>query len=123
MKYIFSFLLLAIGLIVTPEMNKFLKQIKPRHVLSLIVLFVGFYCSMKIKASSFSREVAIDSDQVSFLYPEEIPDDVLGFVSVEVLAGEDVHGETLSDGPAVDGHVRRGDDAHACDSAFVLEGF
>ena len=122
MKYIFSFLLLMIGLIVTPEMNKFLEQIKPRHVLSLIMLFMGFYCSMKIKASSFSREVAIDSDDVAVLNSEEIPNDILGFISIEVLAGEDVHRETLSDWPAVDGHVRRGDDAHTCDSTFVLEG-
>ena len=122
MEYVFGLLLSILRLVITPEMNEFLRRMQPRHLLSVIVFFVGIYCSVKMVLPSLPREVAVDSDQVSFLYPEEIPDDVLGFVSVEVLAGEDVHGETLSDGPAMDGHVRRGDDAHTCDSTFVLEG-
>ena len=68
-------------------------------------------------------KIAIDSDHVAFINTKQIPDNIFGLVCIEVLAGEDVHREALSDGPAVDGHVRRGDDAHACDSAFVLEGF
>ena len=36
-------------------------------------------------------EVAVDGYEVSFLDAEEVPDDVLGHVAVEVLAGEDVH--------------------------------
>lgn len=67
--------------------------------------FRSYLCSWGVDVS-VAWKVAIDSHEISLFYSEEIPDDFLGFVSVEVLAGEDVHGETLSDWPTVDGHVR-----------------
>ena len=121
MAYVLGFLLSALKLVVTPEMNGYLRRMQPRHLISIVVLFSGFYCAAAAKLTSLTREVAVDGDDVAFGHTEEFPDDVLGGVCVEVLAGEDVHGETLADGPTVDGHVGGGDDAHACDSTFVLE--
>jgi hypothetical protein len=64
---------------------------------------------------------SVNDHVVARLYAEKIPNDLLGLVGVERFAGEYIHGETLSDRPAVDGHVGRRDDTHACDSTFILE--
>lgn len=70
-----------------------------------MIVVAVYYRLSQIYKSKIWKE-SFHNIQVVSLNSEKIFNDFYSFVAVEVLAGEHVHGEALTDWPAVDGHVR-----------------